>query len=126
MLPGEEMATHSCILAWRIPRTEEPGGSQSMGSQGVGHDGETNNNNKKNKSTDRFTGHSIHRTRSADLLRACGGEAERRDGTSEYSVWEHLSIFTYFPLWPRVNTPHSGAHLSSQTPSASFAAHVTF
>ena len=27
------MATHSCILAWRIPWTEEPGGLQSMGSE---------------------------------------------------------------------------------------------
>ena len=33
----EEMATHSSILAWRIPRTEEPGEIQSMGSQRVGH-----------------------------------------------------------------------------------------
>ena len=32
------MATHSRILAWRIPQTEEPGGLQSMGSQRVGHD----------------------------------------------------------------------------------------
>ena len=31
-------ATHSSILAWEIPRTEEPGGLQSMGSQRVGHD----------------------------------------------------------------------------------------
>ena len=31
------MATHSSILAWRIPWTEEPSGSQSMGSQRVGH-----------------------------------------------------------------------------------------
>ena len=29
----KEMATHSSILAWRIPLTEEPGGLQSMGSQ---------------------------------------------------------------------------------------------
>ena len=29
----EEMATHSCILAWEIPWTEEPGGLWSMGSQ---------------------------------------------------------------------------------------------
>ena len=29
----KEMATHSSILAWRIPGTEEPGGLQSMGSQ---------------------------------------------------------------------------------------------
>ena len=33
----KEMATHSSILAWRIPRREEPGGLQSMGSQKVGH-----------------------------------------------------------------------------------------
>ena len=32
------MATHSSILAWRIPWTEEAGGLQSMGSQTVGHD----------------------------------------------------------------------------------------
>ena len=34
----KEMATHSSVLAWRIPWTEEPGGLQSMGSQTVGHD----------------------------------------------------------------------------------------
>ena len=34
----EETATHSSILAWRIPQTEEPGGLQSMGSQRIGHD----------------------------------------------------------------------------------------
>ena len=34
----EEMATHSSILSWRIPWTKEPGGLQSMGSLGVGHD----------------------------------------------------------------------------------------
>ena len=32
------MATHSSILAWEFPQTEEPGGLQSMGSQRVGHD----------------------------------------------------------------------------------------
>ena len=34
----KEMATHSSILAWKIPWTEEPGGLQSMGLQTVGHD----------------------------------------------------------------------------------------
>ena len=34
----EEMATHSGILAWKIPWMEEPGGLQSMGSQRVRHD----------------------------------------------------------------------------------------
>ena len=33
-----EMATHSNILAWKIPWTEEPGRLPSMGSQRVGHD----------------------------------------------------------------------------------------
>ena len=32
------MASHSSILIWEIPWTEEPGGLQSMGSQRVGHD----------------------------------------------------------------------------------------
>ena len=34
----KEMVTHSSILAWRIPWTEEPGGLQPMGSQRVRHD----------------------------------------------------------------------------------------
>ena len=34
----EGMATHSSILAWRIPQTGKPGGLQSTGSQRVGHD----------------------------------------------------------------------------------------
>ena len=34
----KEMETHSSILAWGIPRTEEPGGLKSMGSQRVRHD----------------------------------------------------------------------------------------
>ena len=43
LIPGsgrsleEEMATHSSVLAWRIPWAEEPGGLQSMGSQKVRH-----------------------------------------------------------------------------------------
>ena len=43
LIPGQDdhlergMATHSSILAWRIPRTEEPGRLRSTGSQRVGH-----------------------------------------------------------------------------------------
>ena len=36
--PEKEIATHSSILAWTIPWTEEPGGLPSMGSHRVGHD----------------------------------------------------------------------------------------
>ena len=38
----KEMATHSRILVWKIPRTENPGGLHPMGSQTVGHDLATN------------------------------------------------------------------------------------
>ena len=37
----EGTATHSSVLAWRIPWAEEPGGLQSMGSHRVGHDSAT-------------------------------------------------------------------------------------
>ena len=36
--PEKGMATHSSVLIWRIPWTEEPGGLQSVGSRRVGHD----------------------------------------------------------------------------------------
>ena len=38
----EGMATHSCVLAWRIAWTEEPGGLQTMVLQRVGHNRATN------------------------------------------------------------------------------------
>ena len=45
----EGMTTHSRILAWRIPWTEEPGGLQSMGLQRVGHDRATKHStNRRN------------------------------------------------------------------------------
>jgi len=37
-IPEKAMAPHSSTLAWKIPKAEEPGGLQSMGSQRVGHD----------------------------------------------------------------------------------------
>ena len=38
LIVEKEMATHSSVLAWRIPGTGEPGGLPSMGSHRVGHD----------------------------------------------------------------------------------------
>ena len=43
----KEMTTHSSILAWEIPWTEEPGRLQSMGSQRVGHNWVTKQQNSK-------------------------------------------------------------------------------
>ena len=53
----KEMANHSSTLAWRIPRTEEPGGLQSMGSQRVGHNCATNLVPKKNSEPAREARH---------------------------------------------------------------------
>ena len=47
----KEMATHSSILAWKIPWTEEPGGLQPMESQRVGRDLTTKQKKKKSHNT---------------------------------------------------------------------------
>ena len=58
------MATHSSILAWKIPGTEEPGGLQSRGSQRVGHDQATKhtytNKTETNKHTHTHTNTHTH------------------------------------------------------------------
>ena len=55
-LEEEGMATHSSILAWRILRTEEPGRLQSIGSQRVGHDLATEQQQEEDKQSDKRTG----------------------------------------------------------------------
>ena len=51
------MATHSSILAWEIPWTEEPGGLQSMGSERVRHNLENKNNNNNSVIQDWLSTH---------------------------------------------------------------------
>ena len=48
------MPTHSSILAWEIPRTEDPGGLQSMGLQGVGYKWATNTAHNKTRQKYRY------------------------------------------------------------------------
>ena len=50
----KELATHSSTLAWKIPRTEEPGGLQSMGPQRVRHSCATNFHFSIKKSRDKI------------------------------------------------------------------------
>ena len=61
----EDMATHSSILAWEIPWTEEPGGLQSVGLQRVGYNLAT----KQQTSVGMFTCHIWHKKllRSTDM-----------------------------------------------------------
>ena len=58
----KQTATHSRILAWEIPWTEEPGGLQSMGLQRVGHDGTTRPLRSVGKSSSHFKLNSTQRT----------------------------------------------------------------
>ena len=81
----KEMATHSSILAWKIPWTEEPGGLRSMGSQRVGHDWAN-----------------LHsQFHAAHLLGNCetGGWAEVRgrgpQGSEVVRFWLHSSLWMY-------------------------------
>ena len=67
----KEMATRSSSLAWRIPRTKEPGGLQSMKSQRVGHDWATNTHD-----------HTIHGLLWARLLTSLN----LNDFTNNYNV----------------------------------------
>ena len=53
----KEMTTHSSILAWEIPWTEEPGGLQSMGSKKTGHDLVTKQQQSKSEIQNRLFGH---------------------------------------------------------------------
>ena len=51
------MATHSSLLAWEIPWTEEPGGLQSLGSERVRHNLENKNNNNNSVIEDWLSTH---------------------------------------------------------------------
>ena len=52
--PGKGTATHSSILVWKLPWTKEPGGLQSMGWQGVGHNWVTNTHSTVNINLESF------------------------------------------------------------------------
>ena len=66
--PEEGLATLSSILAWRIPRTEEPGGLQSIGSQRVGHNWAT-----KQQQQQRFSGRGTASVFTTQTLRGARG-----------------------------------------------------
>ena len=55
----KEMATHSSILAWRIPWTEDPGGLQSMSLQTVGHNWVTEHKGKTEGRTEAANQYSV-------------------------------------------------------------------
>ena len=84
----KEMATHSSILAWRIPWTEEPGGLQSTGSQRVGHDWATS------------LTHSLRRWVKEHLAMIYVKECSAYVFHCEfYSFWPYIEIFNLFCIY---------------------------
>ena len=69
--PGEGMATHSNILAWRIPRTEEPGGLPSTGSQRIGHDWATSTFTRKGRTVLNYSYLCLPNTEKQEILTLC-------------------------------------------------------
>ena len=63
----EEMATHSSILAWRIPWTEKPGGLQCTGSQRIGHNSATNTTTTTNPQHFLYKGYRQFTSSSCDI-----------------------------------------------------------
>ena len=90
------MATHSSVFAWTIPRTENPGGLQSMGLQRVGHHSETKHST--NNAAVNMRGRYLFET--AMLFPS--------DKYSEFGLLDHMAVpflifwgfFLLFPLWP--------------------------
>ena len=113
----KEMATHSSILAWRIPLTEEPGGLQSMGSQRVGHDWATSYTHAYFKAIlllcsfliILFSCHwntpglkiGLYRKVIAGIQRHQAREREQESEDKAHS-WATTSLLTYYPFSPSV------------------------
>ena len=84
----EEMATHSSIVAWRIPWTEEPGGLLSMGSQRV----KTRLSNWTRMNTVNITEQGIWEVNSSPTLKADFGLQDRK--------WKWSRSVLSDSLWP--------------------------
>ena len=91
----KEMATHSSILAWRIPRTEEPGKLQPMGSERVRHDWATN---KKR--------HLGSPGAVVDFIPESSRSSGSSSGEAEFAEHWHL-------LSEKAMAPHSSTHFSA-------------
>ena len=114
----EGMATHSSILAWKIPWTEEPGGLQSVGSQTVGHNWVT-----KQPTTSQvdikltiatmlfFELHLSVSTRQAKCRTACSVATFH---CSDWSNWSNFALPCF--LWPLQETSVSHPQVGGGTP----------
>ena len=86
----EGRTTHSSVLAWRIPWTEEPGGLQSMGSQRVRHDLVTNNNKRESKQN--LTSNSNYTRNQVFLL---WGKVKQNNLTESITIIPEMQYFMF-------------------------------
>ena len=107
----KETATHSSILAWRIPGTEEPGGLQSMGLQRVGHDWATKQQQQDLLMQDR---HSFWLFIMRDFIRSFVLENVTQSGFVVFRMATHSSILAWRIPW----TEEAGGLQSMETQTA--------
>ena len=93
----KEMATHSSILAWEIPQTEEPGELQSMGSQRVGHDWATKNHCFKTRPMRSISG-DLHDLEAAYLFCFFSYQEQPPSVAFNFLTTESLHMLWSFPL----------------------------
>ena len=104
------MATHSSILAWRMPWTEEPGGLQSMGSQRVRHD----------RVTEHSAAQSALGKRKEPQVRVGGSRKTEVGSGKANSVIEDVSLScSHFPARSHtlLSPPHPIGSISDHPPS---------
>ena len=90
----KEMATHSSVLAWRIPGTAEPGGLPSTGSQRVGHDWSDFSRSSSMESRKRYWWTYLQDNRDADVENRLVGTAGEGEGGTN---WESSADIFILP-----------------------------
>ena len=98
----KEMATHSSILAWKIPWMEKPGRLQSMGSQGVGHTWVTSLPLFPLQKDSDFPGGSVVKNLPERQVRSLSWEVPHNEGMATYS-----SILARRIPWTEANGDYS-------------------
>ena len=104
------MATHSSVLAWRIPWTEEPGGLPSMGSHRVRHDWNDLAAAMMLKLKLQYFGHLMQRADSLEKTHAGRDPGQEEKGTTEDEMagWHHWLNGCESEWTPGVGDGHGG------------------
>ena len=128
----KEMATHSSVLAWRIPWTEEPDGLQSMGLQRVGHNWATNTHTQTGKQLEIQFLSCASCISSAQKLHTASSSHTRQCQRKILPSWQKVLldsiILKHFPITSpsHANAPHYFTRAEVSCFSASTLKRATF